>query len=108
MYEDEATTFSSDEFWSFNNLLDYLHEQIYVKWTTEVNDVSTILSFVCHGEHIQTEHKGKLVDRTVWAFLLAKVKIECVGQLEFCYPCITCLKVSHFLGFVAFHIQRVP
>ena len=65
MYEDEMTAFNSDEFWSFINLLDCSHERIHIKWTTEVNDNSAVLSFVCHGEHIQVEYKGKPIDRTV-------------------------------------------
>lgn len=80
MYEDKATAFSSDEFWSFNNLLDCSHEQIHIKWITDLNDDSAILSFVCHGEQIHAEHKGVPVDRGLWITLLTKVKGECTSK----------------------------
>lgn len=80
MYEDKATAFSSDEFWSFNNLLDCSHEQIHIKWITDLNDDSAILSFVCHGEQIHAEHKGAPVDRGLWITLLTKVKGECTSK----------------------------
>lgn len=83
MYEDRATAYSSDEFWSFNNLLDCSHEQIHIKWVTDLNDDSAILTFVCHGEQIHAEHKGGPVDRILWASLLGKVKAECTGDTHF-------------------------
>lgn len=83
MYEDKATSYSSDEFWSFNNLLDCSHEQIHIKWITDLNDNSAILSFLCHGEQIHAEHKGGPVDREMWATLIAKVKGECTSKLHF-------------------------
>lgn len=79
MYEDKATSFSTDEFWSFNNLLDANHEQIHIKWITGLNDHSAVLCFVCHGEQIHTDHKGGPVDRELWATLVAKVKSECTS-----------------------------
>lgn len=81
MYEDKATSFSTDEFWSLNNLLDCSHEQIHIKWLTDLNDNSAVLCFVCHGEQIHAEHKGKPVDREVWSALVAKVKQECTGEI---------------------------
>lgn len=77
MYEDKATAFSSDEFWSFNNLLDCSHEHIHIKWLTDLNDNSAVLAFICHGEQIHAEHEGKPVDREVWAGLLETIKKEC-------------------------------
>ena len=81
MYEDRSTAFSSDEFWSFTNLAELSHEQIHLKWITDLNDDSTVLSFVCHGEHIHAERKGGPVDRAMWAELLAAVKKECAGSV---------------------------
>jgi len=73
MYEDPTTCFfTNDKFWSFQNLLDCSHKQIHLKWITNLNDGSAILSFVCHGEQIHIEHKMPPVDRTVWVDLLAK------------------------------------
>jgi len=62
MYEDRGTSFSTDEFWSFNNLLDCSHEQIHIKWMCDLNDNSAVLTFICHGEQIHAEHKGAPVD----------------------------------------------
>jgi hypothetical protein len=88
MYEDRGTSFSTDEFWSFNNLLDCSHEQIHIKWITDLNDDSAILSFVCHGEQIHAEHKGAPVDRVIWATLVAKVKSECTCKIPNPYACL--------------------
>jgi len=54
MYEDKDMAYNSNEFWSFKNLLDYNHEQIYIKWICDLNVLhdSTFLTFVCHGEQI--------------------------------------------------------
>lgn len=84
MYVDPTTFFSTDEFWSFQNLLDCSHEQIHLKWITDYNDGSAVLAFVCHGESINAEHKLAPVDRTVWAAVLAKVKQECTCES---FPC---------------------
>jgi len=65
MYEDRGTSFSSDKFWSFNNLLDCSHKQIHIKWMTDLNDNFAVLTFICHGEQIHTEHKGLPVDHDV-------------------------------------------
>jgi len=64
-------------------LLDCSHEQIHLKWMTDLNDGSAVLVFVCHSEQIHVEHKILLVDRIVWATLLAKVKQECTGKFSF-------------------------
>jgi len=86
MYEDRGTSFSSDEFWSFNNLLDCSHEQIHIKWMTNLNDNTTVLTFICHGEQIHAEHKGLPVDRDVRSTLLAKVKAECTSKCTSFFP----------------------
>ena len=80
MYEDKATLFSTDEFWSFNNLLDASHEQIHIKWIIDLNDHFAVLCFVCHGEQIHAEHKGDPVNRELWATLVAKVKSKCTSE----------------------------
>ena len=80
MYEDKETTYNCDKFRSFTNLLDCSHKQIHIKWITDLNDNSALLSFVCHGEQIHAEHKGLPVDREVWTNLLAKVKVECIDK----------------------------
>jgi hypothetical protein len=80
MYEDRGTSFSTDEFWNFNNLLDCSHEQIQIKWMCDLNDNTAVLTFICHGEQIHAEHKGLPVDRDVWANLLSQVKEECTGK----------------------------
>jgi len=85
MYVDPATSFSTDEFWAFQNLLDCSHEQIHLKWITDLNDDSAVLAFLCHGEKIHAEDKQLPVDRTVWANLLGRVKEECTGEsFTFC------------------------
>lgn len=80
LYEDRSTAYSTDEFWSFNNLLDCSHEQIHIKWITDLNDGSAVLSFVCFGEQIHAEHSGAPVDHDAWATLLARVKVECTCE----------------------------
>ena len=81
MYEDRATAFNCDEFWSFTNLAELSHEQIHLKWITDLNDDSTVLAFVCHGESIHAERKGGPVNREMWSQLLSTVKSECTGSL---------------------------
>ena len=83
MYEDSGTAYSSDEFWSFTNLLECSHEQIHIKWITDLNDNSAVLVFVCHGEQIHAEHKGGPVDRATWGTLLARVKSQCTSKFFF-------------------------
>jgi len=83
MYEDKGTCFSSDELWTFNNLLNYSHKQIHIKWITNLNDNSAVLTFMCQREQMHAEHKGALVDQEVWTILLSKVKEECTS--EFCF-----------------------
>ena len=73
MYQDPATCFSTDEFWAIQNLLDCSHEQIHLKWITDLNDSSAILVFVCQGEQIHAEHNLAPVDRIVWAALVSRV-----------------------------------
>ena len=82
MYQDPATCFSTNEFWAFQNLLDCSHEQIHLKWITDLNDGSTILVFVCHKEQIHAEYNLALVDRIVWADLVSQVKEECMGEIS--------------------------
>jgi len=50
IYVDPATSFGTDEFWSFQNLVDCSHEHIHLKWITDLNDGSAVLVFVCHSE----------------------------------------------------------
>jgi len=85
MYEDYGTAFNCDEFWSFKNLLECSHEQIHIKWITDLNDDSAMLTFICHSENIHAEHKGAPVDHQVWSTLLAKVKEECTGKFDFMF-----------------------
>jgi len=95
MYEDKATSFSSDKFWSFNNLLECSHEQIQIKWITDLNNNLAVLMFVCHGEQLHAEHKGAPVDRDVWAKLVVRVKEECTGK----YLLLPFSSMSVFLSF---------
>ena len=81
MYEDRSTAFNCDEFWSFTNLAELSHEEIHLKWITDLNDDSTVLSFACHGEHIHAERNHGPVDRAMWTELLAAVKRECSGSM---------------------------
>lgn len=94
MYEDRTTAFNCDEFWSFTNLSELSHEQIHLKWITDLNDDSTVLSFVCHGESIHAERKGGPVDRAMWAGMIAAVKKECSGSVLF----LVLYSVSFFFG----------
>jgi len=74
MYEDPTTAFSTDEFWSFQNLVDCNHKQIHLKWAAGLNGGCAILDFICHGEVIHAEHNRAPVDQTVWADLFDRVK----------------------------------
>jgi len=67
LYKDKGTSYSSDEFWSFNNLLECNHEQIHVKWITNLNDDSVVLVSIYHGNQIHEGHKSGLVDHVEWA-----------------------------------------
>jgi len=87
MYQDPSTCFSTDEFWSFQNLLDCSHQQIHLKWMMDLNGGSTVLVFVCHGEQIHAEHKLAPVDQIVWTDFLAKVKVECTHEISFFFAC---------------------
>lgn len=85
IYEGKTNSYCFDEIWSFNNLLECSHEQIHIKWITDLNDNSAILVFICHGEQIHAKHKEGLVDRVVWANLLAMVKVECTNKWLFLF-----------------------
>jgi len=85
MYQDSTTAFSTDEFWSFQNLVDFSHEQIHLKWATGLNGGCAILGFVCHVEVIHAKHNKALIDRTVWADLLDRVKQECTGWMFYVF-----------------------
>jgi len=102
MYKDPATCFSTDEFWSCNNLLDYSDEQIHIKWLTDLNDGTTMLSFVCHGEQIHVEHKLASVDRNVWASIVSQVKLECTGEI-----CTILVSYMFFFSFSIFEDAQV-
>jgi len=82
MYEDPATCFSTNKFWSFNNLLDCSHKQIHIKWFYDLNEGNAILSFVCHSEQIYAKHKLAPVDKDVWTDLVAQVKLECTCKIS--------------------------
>jgi len=65
MYEDKSTASYGDEFWNFNNVFACSHEQIYIKWITNLNNNFAMLSFVCHGDQIHAEYKVVLIGREV-------------------------------------------
>jgi len=65
---------------SIYNLLDCSHEKIHIKWITNLNDNSMMLSFVYYGEQIHAEQKSNPVDHEIWASLLSRVKAECTGK----------------------------
>jgi len=94
MYEDKRMTYNSNKLLSFTNFLDCGHGQIQIKWIIDLNDNSAMLSFIYHGEHIQVEYKGLIVDCKVWATLLAKVKLECTrkSNLPSAINLLPCLK----------------
>jgi len=52
LYVDKATTFATNEFWAFKNILDYSHSQIYMKWVSDLNYESAQLVFVANGSQI--------------------------------------------------------
>jgi hypothetical protein len=105
MYEDKGTCFATDEFWSFTNFLDCSHEQIHIKWMTDLNDNTAVLSFVCHGEQIHAEHKGSPVDRELWASLLSQVKSECTSMFPDLFLSFACTYIFAclFLLLAMFH-----
>jgi len=84
MYEDSSTSFATDEFWSFKNLLECSHEQIHLRWVTDsltdLNDNSAVLAFMCNNEQIYVVNEGAQVDRVRFASILATVKSECRGK----------------------------
>jgi len=81
-------------------LLDCSHKQIHLKWIYDLNNDSAILSFVYHGEKIHVEHKGRPVDRELWASLIEKVKSECTSELS-ASPClIVVMSTSYLLVFL--------
>ena len=63
MYEDRSTSFATDEFWSFKNLLECSHEQIHLRWVTDLNDNSAVLAFMCNNEQVYAENEGGQMDR---------------------------------------------
>ncbi len=56
LYNDVNFSFSSDEFWAFEGLLDYNHEHIHMKWVANINDYDEQLFFIVNGEKLWAMH----------------------------------------------------
>ena len=76
LYEDQATRFSTDEFWAYKNLLDCSHEHVHWKWITDLNDNTSQLAFVCSNEQIFAVHEGSNVSRELFGEIVQKILTE--------------------------------
>lgn len=62
-------------------MLECSHEQIHLRWVTDLNDNSVVLAFMCNNEQVYAENEGGQVDRAQFAKILAMVKSECRGNV---------------------------
>jgi len=82
LFVDKSAAYSEDEFWAFKNILDCSHNQIHMKWISDLNDESAQIVFVVNSEKNQAVHVEVPVDRKVLSSLVAAIKTECISDLE--------------------------
>jgi hypothetical protein len=68
LYVDKGTCFGRDDFWSFNGLLDYFHENIHVKWVVDLNSAKEAqLASLYEGKQFWDVHEWQPVSRASYA-----------------------------------------
>ena len=84
MYEVQSTAYTTSEFWSLNQLLEFVHESIHLKWweDEENRDQPSRLAFLCDKKHIFARHDGELIDVVKWMEIVMKVKQDVRGKLS--------------------------
>jgi hypothetical protein len=76
MYEVQSIAYTTSEFWSLNQLLEFVHESIHLKWweAEENRDQPSRLAFLCDKKHIFARHDGELIDVVKCMHIVMKVK----------------------------------
>jgi hypothetical protein len=81
LYKGVDTAYKRDRFYAFNQILDFNHEQILMKWERDLNCDSEQLAFV-FGEHtLLAVHNGAPVTRESFADLVQSIKQDCSGKI---------------------------
>jgi len=78
MYEVESTTYTTSEFWSLNQILQFKHESIQMQWCTDMENPDSLptLAFVCHKRQIFARQNEKKLDLATWGNVVAEVKAD--------------------------------
>jgi len=87
LYVDTKKAFDTYEFWSFKQLLQCSHQQIYLKWVPFPMDLnaarlgeSAHLAFVVGDHTVFAMHEGQFVTRESFAKIVSTIKAECKGM----------------------------
>ena len=80
LYLASNSTYRGDQFFLFNQLVNFNHEVIHMCWSQDLNESEEVLAF-SFGEHIVTaNHAGAALTREGFQAMLVKLKKSIAGH----------------------------